>query len=103
MKKDALHYLIAHLERPDPSDKNPGATKALVSYLRIMEACGVEEMALSQVSNVMALFASAITIAPTVEEAVQYVEEMVSTIAQQYRVSGAKAEALINSTKGTRK
>ena len=70
--------LIADLERPNPEDEFPAATRGMVQYLRILQTSGPVEMAQAMEANILASLMALRTIAPTTDEAVRAYASLVA-------------------------
>ena len=69
--------LIEDLERPNPEDEFPAATRGMVQYLRILQESGPVEMAQAMDANILASLLALRTIAPSSVDAIAAYAAMV--------------------------
>jgi len=62
--------LIEDLERPNPEDEFPAATRGTVQYLRILQESGSAEMVRAMDANILASLLALRIIAPSSDEAI---------------------------------
>ena len=87
--------LIAELERPNPEDEFPAATRGTLQYLRILQTSGPVEMLRAMEANILASLMALRVIAPTMDEAVRAYASLVlkNTSAASQGAATVRAEA----------
>ena len=90
--------LIEDLERPNPTDEFPAATRATLQYLRILQTSGHVEMLRAMEANILASLMALRVVAPSMAEA----ERLYTALVLKNTSAATQAEAAVRSDmKGT--
>ena len=90
--------LIAELERPNPDDEFPAATRGTLQYLRILQENGPGEIVRAMEANILASLMALRAIVPSMAA----VTQVYTSLVVKHTSAAAQGEAAVRSSmKGT--